>query len=106
MEIIRTSLAAKARAAGAFASCVLILIATGCASAPAESPDAAKARAQGIVANPIRTDQDVRPLFDGDGPLCRLAQRQARDLQEGGLLLDTAGVRQHQARRRQQPRSG
>ncbi len=60
MNFLRPSLAAQARTAGAFASCVLVLVASGCASSPAESPDAAKARAQGIVANPIRTDQDRR----------------------------------------------
>ncbi len=60
MNSIRPSLAAQARTAGAFASCVLILAASGCASAPAESPDAAKARAQGIVADPVRTEQDHR----------------------------------------------
>jgi predicted methyltransferase len=51
---------AHERAARALAACALVLAMCGCASAPAERPETAKARALDVIVNPIRTDQDRR----------------------------------------------
>jgi predicted methyltransferase len=46
--------------APALCACALVLALGGCAATPAERPEAARSRAQGVIANPIRTDQDRR----------------------------------------------
>ena len=60
MNLVGSDSAAHVRAPGALAACALIVAMCGCASAPAEDPGATKARAQSVVANSIRTDQDHR----------------------------------------------
>ena len=48
----------------------------------------------------IAPDQLIRALGDGDRSLGVVPQREARDAEHRGLLLDAAGVGQHQAGRR------
>ena len=52
--------AAPARAAGVLAACALISGIAGCATTPAEGPAAAAARAQSVIASPVRNEWDHR----------------------------------------------
>lgn len=60
MKIADLRFTAPARVAGALAACALIGLIAGCATTPAEDPAAAAARAQSVIASPVRNEWDHR----------------------------------------------
>ena len=58
MIFARSNRLAPARAAGVLVPALLVLALAACTTAPTQTPEAARALAQSVVANPIRTDGD------------------------------------------------